>query len=325
VGVDQLSQFQGVVIRPSMRLALERIVPALNSDVTVLLVGETGTGKGVVARAIHDRSSRRTRAFLKCDCAAVSSQLIESELFGHEKGAFTGASGCHVGFFEQAGAGTLFLDEIAELSRGSQVKLLGALQDRLIQRVGGTASIPVNARVIAATNRDIEAEVSAGRFRSDLYHRLNVLKIELPPLRKTPEDLEPMTRYFVEVYSRAIGRRAPSVSAKMLSAMREYPWPGNLRELEHFVQRSVLLSPSETLEPEEFPDPQLGANLKHEDSSPARTLAEVEADHIIKVLEAANWRINGRGGAAKVLGLHPSTLRFRMARLNLRRPSVAIK
>jgi transcriptional regulator with PAS, ATPase and Fis domain len=219
--------------------------------------------------------------------------------------------------------GTLFLDEIGELPRENQVKLLGVLQDRQFRRVGGATTIPVVARIIAATNCNIEEEIAAGRFRADLYHRLNLIKIELPPLRRTPGDLEPMTRHFLELYSDS--GNTPSLGPDVLSLMREYSWPGNLRELEHFIHRSVLLHRSDFLEPEKFPDGHPTESAKQGDSFSLRSLAQVEADHITKVLEAVGWRINGRNGAAELLGLHPSTLRFRMARLNLRRPRHSVK
>ena len=310
------------LIRPSMQSSVDRFVTIAKSDSTVLLVGETGTGKGILARKIHDWSERKKKPFVKCDCAAINSQLIESDLFGHEKGAFTGANSRRLGCFEQASSGTLFLDEITELPIDKQVKLLGVLQDRCVQRVGGGAPVPIDVRIIAATNRDIEAEVAAGRFRSDLYYRLNVFQITLPPLRQTLEDLEPLAKYFLAMYGKTMRRHIQSIDTASLKAMREYSWPGNIRELENFIQRDLLFESGDAFGTDTrlFDRPATARQNIFSDG-PIRTLEEVEADHIRRVLNATGWRINGRKGAADLLGLHPSTVRCRMARLNVRRPT----
>ena len=318
-GVTRLPQSYCPVIRPSMRSSLDRIMAIAKSDAIVLLLGETGTGKGIIARTIHDWSARKNKPFVKCDCAALSSQLIESELFGHEKGAFTGANARHAGCFEQASGGTLFLDEIAELPLANQAKLLGVLQDRQVRRVGGNEPVPIDVRVVAATNREIEGEVAAGRFRADLYYRLNVFKIGLSPLRQTQEDLEPLTRYFFEVYSRAMGRNIPPIDTRMMTTICLHTWPGNIRELENFVQRALLLGLGDEFESKAFVNGEMPRDDRS--SAPVCTLEEVDAAHILKVLDATRWRINGPGGAAVLLGLHPSTLRSRMSRLNIRRPA----
>ena len=309
------------LIRPSMQSSVDRLVVIAKTDSTVLLVGETGTGKGVLARKIHDWSNRKKKPFVKCDCAAINSQLIESELFGHEKGAFTGANARRLGCFEQANGGTLFLDEITELPLDNQVKLLGVLQDRSVQRVGGGVPVPIDVRIIAATNRNIEAEVAAGRFRSDLYYRLNVFQVALPPLRQTLQDLEPLAKYFLEMHGRAMQRNLPCLDAASLRAMHEHSWPGNIRELENFIQRALLLESCGTFEARTllFDRPTSAPQEISSDGS-IRTLEQVEADHIRRVLNATGWRINGRKGAADLLGLHPSTVRSRMARLNVQRP-----
>lgn len=315
----RLPQFHCPGIRPSMRSSLDRVMAIAKSDAIVLLLGETGTGKSIIARTIHDSSARKNKPFVKCDCAALSSQLIESELFGHEEGAFTGANARHIGCFEQANGGTLFLDEVAELPLADQAKLLGVLQDRQVHRLGGNVPVPIDVRVIAATNREIEGEVAAGRFRADLYYRLNVFRIGLPPLRQTLEDLEPLTRYFFEVYSRAMGRNIPTIDARLMTTMRRHSWPGNIRELENFAQRVLLFGPEHEFEPELFAT----GHVTRDDRSaaPVCTLEEVEAAHILKVLDGTRWRINGPQGAAVLLGLHPSTLRSRMSRLKIRRPA----
>ncbi|MGE0518479.1 MAG: sigma 54-interacting transcriptional regulator [Candidatus Binatia bacterium] len=308
---------------PSMRPWIDRLMTLAKVDATVLITGETGVGKGVVARALHAWSSRRDRPFVKCDCAALVPSLIESELFGHEKGAFTGAHSRRIGRFELAEAGTIFLDEIAEIPPETQAKLLGVLEDRQIQRVGSSQSIAVDIRVIAATNRDLRAEVEAGRFRQDLFYRLNVLSVHLPPLRERPDDLTPLAEYFIRLYSRAFGGSVREISPAALAAMSGYHWPGNIRELGNLIERAMLLGSGPVLNfrPELFSPstrPVVAA------TAPPRVemipLAEVEARHISNVLREMDWRIAGPRGAAKILGLHPNTLRSRMARLGIRLP-----
>ena len=308
---------------PSMTPMLARLRTLAKVDATVLVTGETGTGKGVVAKSLHAWSSRADRAFVKCDCAALSPSLIESELFGHERGAFTGAESRRVGRFEMSQRGTIFLDEIAELPLETQSKLLGILDDRSFQRVGGSESIPVDMRVIAATNRNLRDEVSAGRFRQDLYFRLNVLNVELRPLRERPSDILPLAEYFVRRYSRSCGRSSVSIGAAARETMMRYSWPGNVRELANMIERAVLLQNGPVLEipAEVFGSPAATAALPDPALEGARTLADVERRHIRRILEETGWRIDGPKGAAVILGLHPNTLRSRMAKLAIRRPA----
>ncbi len=306
---------------PSMRPWMDRLMTLAKVDATVLITGETGVGKGVVARALHAWSPRRQRPFVKCDCAALAPSLIESELFGHEKGAFTGAHSRRIGRFELAEGGTLFLDEIAEIPPDTQAKLLGVIEDRQIQRVGSSQSIAVDIRIIAATNRDLRAEVAAGRFRQDLFYRLNVLSVHLPPLRERTGDIAPLAEYFVTLYNRSFGANVKEIGEQALATMASYDWPGNIRELGNVIERAMLLGSGSvlSLRPEVFASgarPSLAAvpTPKVEMIS----LAEVEARHISGVLRETEWRIAGPRGAAKILGLHPNTLRSRMARLGIK-------
>jgi formate hydrogenlyase transcriptional activator len=308
---------------PSMRPLLERLMTLSKVDVTVLISGETGTGKGVVARALHSWSPRRDRPFVKCDCAALAPTLIESELFGHERGAFTGAQARRIGRFELSHGGTIFLDEIAEMPLETQAKLLGVLEDRQLQRVGGTDNIRVDMRVIAATNRDMQEEIGKGRFRQDLFFRLNVVNIELKPLRERPADILALAQHFTRLYARTFGRSFTSISPTAMDTMIHYSWPGNIRELGNIIERAILLQNGPILDigPEILGNSAVPAtNSAGSGGVGSMTLAEVESRHIRAVLEETSWRIDGAKGAAKVLGVHPNTLRSRMARLNIRRP-----
>jgi formate hydrogenlyase transcriptional activator len=283
------------------------------TNATVLLLGETGTGKGLIARAIHNASSRKDRPFMQVNCAALTPSLIESELFGHEKGAFTGAAARRVGRFEAAHGTTLFLDEIGDLPLELQPKLLRVLQDGEFERVGGTATMKCDVRVIAATNRDLEKEVEEGRFRRDLWYRLSIFPISIPPLRERLDDIPLFLGSFVKKYGMWIGKQFNMVPLKTIRALQNYPWPGNIRELENLVERAVIMSPDGNLRIEVPARPEAAANSK-------KTLQEFEKDHILKVLEETNWTIEGPNGAARRLGLKPSTLRFRAKKLDIRRP-----
>jgi transcriptional regulator with GAF, ATPase, and Fis domain len=296
--------------------ALQRILVKVNqvapTDAPVLLLGETGTGKGLIARSIHDASKRSDRPLVQVNCAALSPSLIESELFGHEKGAFSGAVNRRIGRFETAHGTTLFLDEIGELPLELQPTLLRVLQDGEFERVGGSRTIKTDVRVIAATNRNLEKEVEEGRFRPDLWYRLNVFPISVPPLRERLEDIPLFVSWFVDKYGKWIGKKFKRVPQKNIKALQRYAWPGNIRELENLIERSVITSPEGRLQME-IPA-QTGSH-----PNPSMSLQEVERDHIVSVLDSVKWKIEGAGGAASKLGLKPSTLRFRMKKLNIHR------
>jgi PAS domain S-box-containing protein len=295
------------------------------TDASVLVSGETGTGKELIARAIHARGPRKDKPLVKVNCAALSPGLVESELFGHEKGAFTGASQRRIGRFELAHQGTIFLDEVGEIPLEMQVKLLRVLQEREFERIGGSATISVDVRVIAATNRDLEKAVAEGKFREDLFYRLNVFPVRMPPLREREGDLPLLVRYLVARCAARIGRPTLRVSPETSERLARYSWPGNIRELENVIERAVILSAGDDLE---VPADVLGAWRSNpttptptqvEPPTHAVSLVEVERRHIIEALRAANWRISGSNGAAVKLGLNPSTLRGRMRKLGIRR------
>jgi len=298
---------------------LQQVQLVAPTDATVLLLGETGTGKGLIARRVHEQSGRRDSSFVKVDCAAIPPTLIESELFGHEKGAFTGATSWKPGHFALANGGTLFLDEIGELPRELQAKLLRALHDGEIQRIGATEIEKVDVRVIAATNRDLERAVDSGEFRSDLYYRLAVFPIVLPPLRKRREDIPLLTTYFIGSAAASLRKTIKVIPDEVTDALVAYDWPGNIRELRNVVERAMILSRGDTLELES----QL--NLRRNQHVPAgnasqKDLAAIERRHIVNVLEQCGGKIKGTGNAAEQLGLKPSTLRSRMKKLEILRP-----
>ena len=299
-----------------LKATLHKVQQVATTDATVLLRGETGTGKELFARAIHDRSALADRPLVKVNCAALPPNLIESELFGHEKGSFTGAVARKIGRFELADRGTIFLDEIGDLPLELQAKLLRVLQEGEIERLGGTRTITVETRVIAATNRDLEAAIREGDFRQDLYYRLNVFPIVLPPLRERRGDISPLVRHFAGKYARRFGRAMGAIPRAMMAAFESYPWPGNVRELENIVERAVILSGGSPVEIEELLDQAQAAELPG--AGPLR-LEDVERDHIRRVLEDSGWRIEGPRGAAAVLGLNPSTLRSRLRKLGIER------
>jgi PAS domain S-box-containing protein len=289
---------------------VEQIAP---TDTTVLILGETGTGKELVARAIHGLSPRKDRALLKVNCATLPSNLIESELFGHEKGAFTGAHARQLGRFEVANGATLFLDEIGELPLELQPKLLRVIQDGEFERLGSAGTIKVDVRVIAATNRNLEEEVRRGRFREDLWYRLSIFPITVPPLRERMEDIALLVDYFVDKISKRLGKLIESIPTNVMNALQHYQWPGNVRELENVLERAVINSSGPKLH--------LVDELKkpHKDLTAAqKTLNEVERDYIVRVLEQTHWKVSGHNGAAEILGLDRSTLRARMRKLGIR-------
>ena len=293
---------------------VERVAP---TDSTVLITGETGTGKELIARAIHNLSPRKDRALVKVNCAAIPSGLIESELFGHEKGAFTGALTRKMGRFEVADKGTIFLDEIGELPLDLQSKLLRVLQEGEFERVGGTQTFKVSVRVIAATNRDLNQLTKTGQYRPDLYYRLNVFPLHLPALRERDGDIPLLAQYFVRKFATNLGKKIDRIPERMVTALQRYQWPGNIRELEHVIERAVILSEGSELEPIEWLTPSSGKAT----GTKAMTLEEVERQHICEVLDQTNWRVSGDKGAAKILGLNATTLEARMKKLGISRPS----
>jgi transcriptional regulator with GAF, ATPase, and Fis domain len=302
----------------ALRLVLARVEQVAPTPSTVLLLGETGTGKELFAHAIHERSPRRQRPLVGVNCAALPAGLIESELFGHEKGAFTGAVTQRLGRFEIADGGTLFLDEVADLPLELQGRLLRVLQEGEFERVGSSRTVRVDVRVVAATNRDLEAAVRDGRFRVDLYYRLSVFPIVLPPLRDRTEDIPPLLWFFVTHHQREMGRHIERVPRVAMDALQRYDWPGNVRELQNVVERAMIRSTGDVLEIDDaFVRPRRPATSRPAD----RTLAAVERAHLVAVLEDCGWRINGPGGAAETLALHPNTLRFRMKKLAIVRPT----
>jgi transcriptional regulator with GAF, ATPase, and Fis domain len=295
---------------------VERVAP---TDSTVLIHGETGTGKELIARAIHNLSSRVGRAFVKLNCAAIPLDLLESELFGHEKGAFTGAIAQKIGRFELADKGTLFLDEVGDIPPALQPKLLRVLQEQEFERLGGTRTHQVDVRLVAATNRDLATMVKQREFRSDLYYRLNVFPVELPPLRERSEDISALVAHFVEVFSRRMGKRIEYIPDDTLFALESYPWPGNIRELQNLIERAVILANDGIL-----PNP-LPARKTHEliSASTGTTLKDSERGLILRTLEAVHWVIGGQKGAAAKLGLKRTTLIHKMKKLGIARPGIA--
>jgi transcriptional regulator with GAF, ATPase, and Fis domain len=316
---------------PALRQVLRQVEQVAPTDSTVLILGETGTGKDLIATAIHKRSRRAERPLIRVNCAALPATLIESELFGHEKGAFTGAIARKIGRFEVANGGTLVLDEIGELPLDLQAKLLRVLQGGEFERLGSTVSRRSDARVIASTNRDLEAMARAGTFRPDLYYRLGVFPITLPPLRERREDIPLLAAYFAESLRFKLGRQLTRIPDQAVAELMAYDWPGNVRELENIIERSMILSPGSTLLLDGIPRPgatelALGPSTGVEPEPDAigwRTLEEVERDHILSVCERCGWRINGKGNAAERLGINPNTLRSRMQKLGIARPASA--
>ncbi len=299
---------------PPMRHLFTHLEMVAETDSTVLITGETGTGKELIARAIHRRSGRKDKALVKVNCGAIPEGLVESELFGHEKGAFTGATIQKKGKFELAHKGTIFLDEIGELSHETQIKLLRVLQEQEFERVGGLKMIRVNVRVIAATNRDLQLEVQQGRFRSDLFFRLNIFPIQVPPLRDRCDDIPLLTQFFIDKFSRRMGKRIEEIHPGSLTKLNDYNWPGNVRELANILERAVILCQSGRLEKKHI----CGLmNLGQPENQEIITLAEAERRHIIRALEQTNGILGGPKGAAKVLGMKRSTLWSRMQKLDI--------
>jgi formate hydrogenlyase transcriptional activator len=297
----------------ALRSVLDQVSVVAESDATVLLLGETGTGKGLVARAIHATSKRKDRSFITLNCAAIPTGLLESELFGHEKGAFTGAVRQKVGRFELAHEGTLFLDEVGEISQELQPKLLRVLQDHEFERLGGIRTIKVDLRLIAATNRDLARSVAAKEFRSDLFYRLNVFPIRVPPLRDRREDIPILVRYFVRKFAARMDRVIETIPTETMNAFIHWNWPGNIRELENFIERSVILSEGPALKAPL-------AELKAESHASAESsLESTEKEHILRILRESGGMVSGPQGAARRLGVKRTTLQSKMKRLGITR------
>jgi formate hydrogenlyase transcriptional activator len=300
---------------PALETVFTQVELVAPTDSTVLIQGETGTGKELIARAIHNISSRCGRQFIRLNCAAIPFDLLESELFGHEKGAFTGAIAQKIGRFELADKGTLFLDEIGDIPPGLQPKLLRVLQEQEFERLGSTRTHHVDVRLVAATNRDLASMMKQKEFRSDLYYRLNVFPVVLPPLRSRSEDIPALVEHFVDIYSRRMGKQIEYIPPETISGLGAYSWPGNIRELQNFIERSVILTIGPVLQ---APMAELKRSVKAE-SMGAITLEEAERDHIRKTLEITRWVVAGPNGAAARLGIKRSTLYFRMKKLGISR------
>jgi transcriptional regulator with GAF, ATPase, and Fis domain len=330
--------FEEIVGRsPALLAVLANVSRVALTDASVLVTGETGTGKELIARAIHFSGRRKDRPLIKVNCAALPDGLVESELFGHEKGAFSGAVSKRLGRFELADGGTIFLDEIGELPREAQAKLLRVLQEREFDRVGGTAPVKVDVRVIAATNRNPLQMVREKTFREDLYFRLNVFPIHLPPLRQRRDDIPLLVRFLVRKFAQRINKHLDGVSEQTMHRLREYSWPGNIRELENVLERAVILAAGPILDitPDLLPTQADATRAEsrgatdsaepHPPVGPQPTLEAVERDYILSVLRQTNWVITGPRGAARILGLHPSTLSNRLKKLGITRTTHQIR
>jgi formate hydrogenlyase transcriptional activator len=309
----KMCQIHGDIVCKSeaMKTVMARAERVAATDSTVLILGETGAGKERLAQAIQAMSTRRNKPLVTINCAALAPALVQSELFGHERGAYTDASSRRIGRFEAADGGTVFLDEIGDLSGETQAKLLRVLQEGEFERLGGTQTISVDIRVIAATNRDLERAVGDGKFREDLFYRLNVFPITIPPLRERREDVPVLAQVFIEEFNRKMGRRVRSVSRRSMRALEEYGWPGNVRELRNVIERAMIGASGDVLDMD-VPKPTAGVG--------SQTLEEVERRHMVRVLEGTGWRVRGSGGAAEILGLKPTTLESRLRKLGIRRP-----
>jgi chemotaxis protein methyltransferase CheR len=302
----------------ALKYVLFKVGQIAHINTTVLILGETGTGKGLAAQVIHRSSLRRNRAMITVNCANLPANLIESELFGHEKGAFTGSHTRRLGRFEVANGTTLFLDEIGELPLGLQAKLMRVIQDGEFERLGSSHTIKVDTRIIAATNRNLEEEVRKGRFREDLWYRLNIFPITIPPLRDRLDDIPLLVDFYVKKIGKRLGKTIEMIPAGVMNALQDYSWPGNVRELENILERAVITSPEHTLRLVE----ELRKPLK-DPCTILKTLEAVERDYIIHVLEHTQWKVSGKNSAAEILGLDRSTLRARMCKFNIERPMVA--
>jgi DNA-binding NtrC family response regulator len=314
--------FEGIVgTTPRMQQIFDSIEQVAPFDTSVLILGESGTGKEGIANAIHNLSLRRDKEFVKVNCSSLPHNLIESELFGHEKGAFTGAIEKRIGKFEKANGGTIFLDEIGDMPADMQVKMLRVLQEKEFERIGSNTTLKIDVRIIAATNRDLEKEVEEGRFRLDLFYRLNILPIYLPPLRERKEDIPLLTAHFIKIFSEKTRKSISGIGDSQMKKLLDYAWPGNIRELQNLLERTILLTKQNFIDEIWLPEEKRKNNLK-EPFSKLKTIDEMQRDHILSVLKHCNERISGAGGAAEVLKLPPSTLTARMKKLGIQRKHI---
>ena len=319
--------FRGIIgVSDPLKYVLYRVRQVAGTKTTVLLMGETGTGKGLFAQALHELSGRRSKPFVKVNCAGLPASLIESELFGREKGAFTGSTARQIGRFELANGGTIFLDEIGELPLDLQTKLLKVIDDEEFERLGSPRTIKVDVRIIASTNKNLEEEVEKGRFRKDLFYRLNVFSITIPPLRDRKQDIPLLVKFYVEKFGKIHGKGKKEVPENTMKALGNYFWPGNVRELINAIERAVIISdgPELPLEvqidamPLDHVQEKVPKGIEERES---KGLVEMEREHILAMLREIGWRIEGRNGAAQLLRINPSTLRSRMKKLGIKRPS----
>lgn len=300
----------------SLQLVLDAVLIVAKAETSVLLLGESGTGKEKIAACIHNLSSKKLKPFVKVNCAALPATLIESELFGHERGAFTGALEKRIGKFEQANGGTIFLDEIGEMPPEIQVKLLRVLQEKEIERVGGRETLKIDVRIIAATNRNLEKDISEGRFRMDLYYRLNVFPIIIPPLRERKEDIPLLTAYFIQAFNQKLGKQVSDISGMALEKLMKYNWPGNIRELENLIERSMLFTKGYFIDDISLPAQPKIPLLPG--PAEVKTIEENERSNIIAALKECNGKVSGTGGAAELLNIHASTLNSKLKKLGIK-------
>jgi len=303
----------------ALKSLLDSVLIVAPSETSVLLLGETGTGKEKIAESIHLLSSKKSKPFIKVNCAALPATLIESELFGHERGAFTGAFEKRIGKFEQANGGTIFLDEIGEMSVEIQAKILRVLQEKEIERIGGTNTLKINVRIITATNRNLENEIAEGHFRLDLYYRLNVFPIVLPPLRERKEDIPVLVEYFIQQFNRKTGKQISDITSQALKKLMIYDWPGNIRELENIIERSMLLTTGPVISDVIIPDSQKMTKRLLSDAQAVKTIEENERDNIVAALKKCKGKIYGEGGAAELLNINVSTLNSKIKKLGIKK------
>jgi DNA-binding NtrC family response regulator len=317
--IKKSNAFEGIVGKtPRMQEIFDSVEMVAPFDTSVLIIGESGTGKEGIANAIHNLSSRRDREFVKVNCSSLPPNLIESELFGHEKGAFTGAIEKRIGKFEKANGGTIFLDEIGDMPADMQVKLLRILQEKEFERIGSNTTVKIDVRIIAATNRDLEMEIEDGRFRLDLFYRLHVFPIHLPPLRERREDIPLLVQHFINLFSEKAMKSISGIGDLQMKKLMDYTWPGNIRELQNLLERTILLTKSNFIDEIWLPEVKHKQNLL-QSLSKIKTIDELQREHVLSVLKHCNERVSGPGGAAEILNLPPSTLTARMKRLGIQR------